>query len=77
MGEGKMSNNLYLKYKSNYGSEKVYPNCKTSLAITRLLGTKTVTPMHLKVLKDEMNYNILFLGVDYIEKDLEEKGLKI
>jgi len=64
---------LYLKYKSNYGNEPVaYPNCKTSLAITKLLGTKTIPPKHMGVLKEDLGYTILFLGIDYTEKDIKD-----
>lgn len=70
--------NLYIKYRSNYGSEPLaYPNCKTSLAITKLIGMKTIPPKQIEILKDDLGYNILFLGVDYTERDLEQRGLKI
>jgi hypothetical protein len=49
---------ITVKKKSVYGKSFYYPACNTSLALTKLLGKKTLTVKHLNVIKTEMGFNI-------------------
>jgi hypothetical protein len=46
-----------VKLKTVYGNEVVYPACDTSRKFAELLGTKTITPHALKIIR-ELGYNV-------------------
>ena len=62
---------IILKIKDNYGTRMYYPACATSEAFTKLLGTKTLTVAHLKVIKS-MGYEIATQAENFLA-DLEGK----
>ena len=64
--------NLYLIKKTVYGNDLYYPNCILSKSFTRLLNTKTLHNNHIETLKNDLNYNVLFQGIDYLEKDIKQ-----
>jgi hypothetical protein len=46
-----------VKLKTVYGNEMVYPACDTSRKFAELLGTKTITPQALKIIR-ELGYKV-------------------
>ncbi len=66
-----MTIQLYLIKKNVYGNDLIYPNCRLSKAITKLLNTKTLNNKHIDILKNDLNYQILFSGIDYLQKDIK------
>ena len=42
---------IYVKKKTVYGNELVYPDCETSLLLSYLMPTKTFNPDDIQILK--------------------------
>ena len=66
-----MTIQLYLIKKTVYGNDLIYPNFRLRKAITKLLNTKTLNNKHIDILKNDLNYQILFSGIDYLQKDIK------
>jgi hypothetical protein len=57
-GTRQMNKEIKVSIKNVYGNELVYPACEVSKSFTRLTGAKTLTHMHLHIIKNELGYSV-------------------
>lgn len=52
------NNTIIVKTKEVYGQTKIYPVCKISQGLTKLLGQKTLTEDNIRTIKNDLGFNI-------------------
>jgi len=46
-----MNDTITVQTKEVYGHEKIYPVCDTAIKLSKLAGTKTLTPQAIQIIK--------------------------
>lgn len=53
------TNKIRVKSKAKFGKKFVYPVCKKAKSFTDLTGSQTLTPKHLDIIKNNLEYIII------------------
>ena len=61
---------LQLKIKNVYGVDKIYPACRKSQRLADLKGSKTFSVQDVKLIRDDLEFEITFMPQELIDLDL-------
>ena len=61
---------LQFKIKNVYGVDRIYPACRKSQRLADLKGSKTFSVQDVKLIRDDLEFEITFMPQELIDLDL-------
>ena len=63
-------NELQFKIKNVYGVDRIYPACRKAQILANLKGAKTFSVQDVKLIRDDLEFEITFMPQELIDLDL-------